>query len=278
MPRLANQLKKLRRRRNNGEEDGIVADNSKSDQVIGCCGCLSSSRPSRKHHDDDGSVMTADTTLSGASTLPYKDDMSPCEDLGYLIGDAAVTLLDGFAAVMNCCSRLTVKPNQSHERTACCTTITWGPDEVRYMEAKEELEDVEEDESDTRLIETKSGNNERERSSSPEWEDFGHFEVNQENIEVWTNDTEEQQKMIEAAFSTDFSDFSSFVAPRDVSIEEVSIESNAPNALSGKKKRACACCGKSNTKDAPVKLKVCSRCKTSYYCSAGKCILCVVNS
>jgi hypothetical protein len=79
--------------------------------------------------------------------------------------------------------------------------------------------------------------------------------------------------MIEAAFSSDFSDFSSFVAPPDNSIEDASVKSsntNASNTSNGKKKRACACCGKCNKKDTPVKLKMCSRCKTTYYCSSGE--------
>lgn len=251
MPRLANPLKKLRRHRNQ------VDSGSRRNAT----------KPRKRHHYDDGSVNTADTTLSGRSTA------SPCEDLGYLIGDAAVTLLDGFAAVMNCCNDLIIKPNHSSGRS-CCTTVTWGPDEVRYMEEETSLNAEEAQSSNMRLVEMKSGNDhlhERERSPSPEWENFDHFE--QESIEVWSNDTEteEQQKMIDAAFSADFSDFSSFIANPDVSIEETSVKSSNTNTSSfstGKKKRACTCCGKSNKKESPVKLKVCSRCKTAFYCSA----------
>jgi hypothetical protein len=282
MPHLVNPIKKLRRNRNKSDDE-LVAESRPTPVTSGCCGCVcmgshGSSKSSRKHQDDDGSVLTADTSITGTS-MPNKDDVSPSEDLGYPIGDAAVTLLDGFSAIMKCCYGLIVKPANHSDNRSCCTTITWGPDEVRYMEDVGEEMSLAADEaskSSASFAKTNGGcdqQQERERSPSPEWENFDHFQVNQENIEIWNNDTEEQQRMIEAAFSSDFSDFSSFVAPTDNSIEDVSVKSsntNASNTSNGKKKRACACCGKSSKKDSHVKLKVCSRCKTTYYCSAGE--------
>lgn len=216
--------------------------------------------------------MTADTTLSGASARP----ISPCEDLGYIVSDAAVTLFDGFAAILNCCNGIIVKPSHRDERS-CCTTVTWGPDEVRYMEdVTEEMSLPEEPVREKkRLAKMKKSDSQvdRDRSPSPEWENFDHFVVNQEDIEVWNNDTEENQRMIEAAFSSDLSTFSSFVAaPDDVTIEDASVKSSNSHAsnTSGsckKKIRSCACCGKINKKETPVKLKICSRCKTTFYCS-----------
>ena len=309
----------------------------------------------RKHrHDDDVSVMTADSSLSGGSshyredtryyrddaryyrddTRPYRDDISPCQDLSLMASEAAVALLDGFAGLMACCDSLIVKPILDDDRS-CCTKITWGPDEVRYIDG--ELEDSSLESTNTAcLVKTKEGAKakcdqqelevnslesnstpsivkakegaeanhepEEEKSTSPEWEIFDHFEVNQENIEIWNDNTDEKQKMIEAAFSADLSVFPSSTQPTESTAEDTSAKSsnttssdastNVPSSIQpaestvedisaksssatssdastkGKKKRACACCGITNKKKAPVKLQVCSRCKTTYYCSA----------
>ena len=277
---------------------------------------------SRKYcYDDDNSVMTADSSLSGGSSShyrvdtrkyrndvrPYRDDISPCQDLGLMASEVAVALLDGFAGLMTCCDSLIVKPILDDDRS-CCTKITWGPDEVRYIDG--ELEDsslesktnnttclinkkecAEVKTSDIQEVEvsalernstpsiehTKEGIEadhelKKEKSTSPDWEVFDNFEVNQENIEIWNDSTEEQQKMIEAAFSANSGVFSSTIQPQESTTEDTSAKSSSTASsdadTKGKKKRACACCGKTSKKKAPVKLQVCSRCKTSFYCSA----------
>jgi len=256
-----------------------------------------SAKSCRKNfHDDDGSVLTADTTVSGASVVsgPFRDEVSPCEDLGYMVRDAAVCLLDGFATIMNCCDGMMVTPVKKDR--SCC--VTWGPDEVFHLDELKETANKK-----TRLVERKdddliggkdTGNNHAVNTSKANvqsvhantvWENFEYeeLEVTSESVDIWKNDRPEQtdpehaeheQKMIETAFEADFSDFSSFISTPEVNIEDPSVKSSNTTATgkppcNGKREpRSCACCGKSNKKEAPIKLKICSRCKTTYYCSA----------
>ena len=256
--------------------------------------------------------MTAETSVSGTSTLlHYTDEISPCEDLGLMACEAVTAVADGFSSLVNCCGGLFPKPTPNDPRS-CCTTIRWGPDEVHYMGEEGDATSLA-GKADSNTIQ--GANNDaachkqqaHTITDEPEWENFDHFQVNQDTVEIWNEDTEEKQQMINAAFSTDFSDFSSFVNPAESIQGEVSIQSfnttdvsvkanhdangsvkpssimdaetsqskSVENAINEstiiqqvKKKRACTCCGKTNKKDAPIKLKICSRCKTAYYCSA----------
>ena len=212
------------------------------------CGCMDTKSYRKKCNDDDGSVLTADTTLSGASLVsgPYRDEVSPCEDLGYMIGDAAVCLLDGFATIMNCCDGIMVTPVKK-ERSCF---VTWGPDEVFHLD---ELTETTQTANKKRFVERKdddqiagrdTGKNQAVNTSKVNvqpvhantvWENFEseEFEVTSESVDIWKNDKPEhaepehtgpEQKMIEAAFEADFSDFSSFVSTPEVNIEDASVK------------------------------------------------------
>ncbi|KAL3778592.1 hypothetical protein HJC23_007467 [Cyclotella cryptica] len=312
MPRLpSNPLRRFRRNRQANNSAGVVEPETIAATITaignscgGCChicGCLGA-KSYRKHcNDDDGSVLTADTTLSGASFLnvPYRDEVSPCEDIGYIIGDAAVCLLDGFATIMHCCDGMMAKPVKS-ERSFC---VTWGPDEVFHLD---EALKTTQTANKTRILETKDDdliadegkinnrNNQADDTSKASvqsvhlntgWQSFEseEFKVTPDGVNAWKNDepehAEPEQQMIEAAFEANFSDLSSFVNTTEFNIEDASVQlpnttatgtpsRDGPSRDGGKKPRSCACCGKSNKKDNPIKLKICSRCKTTYYCSA----------
>ncbi|KAL7484200.1 hypothetical protein ACHAW6_009841 [Cyclotella cf. meneghiniana] len=310
MPRLPlNPFRRFRRNRQADNSTGVVeletiavATTALGDRCGGCChmcGCMGAKSYRKNYYEDDGSVLTADTTLSGASILsgPFRDEFSPCEDLGFMIGSAAVCLLDGFATLMNCCDGMMVTPVKK-ERSCF---VTWGPDEVfqineltettqRAHKKARQVERTDDDQIGSRDM----GNNQAINTSKTNvqsvhantaWENFEsqEFEVTSESVDIWKNDEPEhtdpehsrpEQKMIEAAFVADFSDFSSFISTPEIDIEDPSVKSSSTAATgkppcNGKQvPRSCACCGKRNKKEAPIKLKICSRCKTTYYCSA----------
>lgn len=267
MARLSNPLKKLQRC---SSTDSILAQ-PPFESICGCCLHI----PTKPKNSQDGeSVTTANTTLSG-DTRSVR--ISRCEELGYIIGNAAVCLSDGFATVMKCCDG-TFGKNSSDR--SCCTTIRWGADEVRYIEEREPAsnEAAEPTENGSRLVLMKGNNRidpaESNEGGSMEWPDFGdQFKITSDDIVLNSHspegevEDEANQCLVEVAFSADLPDFISFASSPDVPIDDCSVKSSNTNAT-GKNVRSCACCGKVNAKEAPVKLKICSRCKTTYYCSA----------
>lgn len=256
--------------------------------------------------------MTADTSISGTSTLlHYTDEIGPCEELGLMTCEAMTAVADGFSSLVNCCCGLIPNP-VPNDQTSCCKTLTWGQNEVRYMGTEGDATSLASEANSKMIV---GANNDvachKQQAhliaDEPEWENFDDFQVNQDTVEIGNEDTEEKQQMIDAAFSADFSDFSSFVNPAESIHGEASIQTSNTNDDSAKanddangsrksssiidaetsqsksgedannesnviqpvkKKRACTCCGKSNKKDAPIKLKICTRCKAAYYCSA----------
>jgi hypothetical protein len=197
--------------------------------------------------------------------------------------------------MLNCCGSIIVKPIKIER--ACC--VTWGPNEVFHLD--DHIEKPENEWTATahegivemrdsyispdkglvhhQAVDTSNASDHAVKENTG-WEKnaFQAFEDTYEKAKVSKNDdelTEPNKKIFDASFKADFADFSSFAPTPEVSFVDASVKSLITTATSTascnerQKPRSCACCGRSSKKDAPIKLKLCSRCKTTYYCSAG---------
>lgn len=298
MPLPSTLIRKSLRNREVNKRNGILPVTSAGcGEFCHSCPCIGTDSY-RKY----SSVLIATSTLPDKSFLSHycNDCVFHCEGLWYIIGNAAARLYSSLASMLNCHGSIVVKPMKIER--ACC--VTWGPNEVFHLDEDKEIH-VEKPENDLTVtayegivemresyllsndkgivhhnaVDTRNANDQSVEDHTG-WEKITSqvFEVAYEKAKVSKNDNElaeHNQKIFDASFEANFADFSSFAPTPEVSLDDASVNSLITTATSTascnkrQKARSCASCGMRSKKGAPIKLKLCSRCKTTYYCSSG---------